>query len=97
MMRDELVYRKELRLMDEFTVDFEVVGLSDDGVRFRVRNTFRNIANDELAAVISEGVWFDLEIRRPRVPPPDIDNLMRALQRSNDFAKIPSQNSQKTA
>ncbi len=32
VMRDELVYRKELRLMDEFTVDFQLVGLSEDGV-----------------------------------------------------------------
>ena len=31
VMRDELVYRKELRLMDEFTVDFQLVGLSEDG------------------------------------------------------------------
>src|SRR5579872_6937429 len=28
VVRDELVYRKELRLMDEFKVDFELVGIS---------------------------------------------------------------------
>ena len=95
MTRDELVYRKELRLMDEFTVGFEVAGLSVDGTRFRVRNTFQNTANEVAATVTSEGVWFDLEQRRPRVPPPDLDNLMRALQRSNDFAEIPFKNSPK--
>ena len=60
VVRDELVYRKELRLLDEFTVDFELAGLSAEGVRFRVRNTFRNVANEVAAAVTSEGVWFDL-------------------------------------
>jgi acyl-CoA thioester hydrolase len=90
VVRDELVYLKELRLMDEFTVDYELVGISDDGVKFRVRNTFRNAPNDVAAAVTSEGVWFDLERRRPRVPPPDLDRLMRSLQRSKDFAEIPS-------
>ncbi|MDA4111296.1 MAG: thioesterase family protein [Thaumarchaeota archaeon] len=91
--RDELVYRKELRLMDEFTVDFELVGLSDDGGRFRVRNTFRNSTKNVAAAVTSDGVWFDLEHRRPRAPPMELDALMRALQRSTDFAGIPSRTS----
>ncbi|MFI5419563.1 MAG: acyl-CoA thioesterase [Nitrososphaerales archaeon] len=93
VVRDELVYRKELRLMDEFTVDYESVGLSADGVQFRVRNTFRNATSEIAAAVTSEGVWFDLERRRPRVPPAEIDNLMRALQKSKDFTEMPSKNS----
>jgi acyl-CoA thioester hydrolase len=97
VVRDELVYRKELRLMDEFKVDFELAGLSVDGVRFRVRNTFRNTANEVAAAVTSEGVWLDLERRRPRVPPPDLDGLMRALRRADDFAEITSNNHSQTA
>jgi acyl-CoA thioester hydrolase len=86
--RDELVYRKELRLLEEFTVDFELVGISADGVRWRVRNTFRDKANDVAATVTSEGVWFDLERRRPRAPPPELDGLMRSLRRGEDFTEI---------
>lgn len=86
--RDELTYRRELRLMDEFTVDLELVGISDDGTRFRVRNTFRNSLQDVSASVTSDGVWFDLETRRPRVPPSDLDGLMRALQHTNDFETL---------
>jgi len=96
IVRDELVYRKELRLMEDFRVDFEAAGLSQDGARFRVRNTFRNSANDISAVVTSDGVWFDLERRKPRIPPQDLDNLMRALQRTNDFAIIPLKNSSET-
>jgi acyl-CoA thioester hydrolase len=92
VVRDELVYRKELRLLDEFTVDFELAGISQDGVRFRVRNTFRNAKNEVAAAVTSEGVWFDLERRRPRAPPPELDELMRALRHTNDFEEIPAKN-----
>jgi acyl-CoA thioester hydrolase len=90
IVRDELFYRKELRLMDEFKVDFEAVGASQDGVRFRVRNTFRNTLDEVLATVTSEGVWFDLEKRRPRTPPSDLESLMRNLKRSNDYGEIPS-------
>ena len=87
--RDELIYRKELRLMDEFAVDLELVGISKNGIRFRLRNAFRTAVGDVAASVTSVGVWFDLEHRRPRVPPPDIDNLMRALWHAKDFAEIP--------
>ena len=90
LAHDDLVYRRELRLMDEFTVDLELVGISADGVRFRLRNTFWNSANEVAAIMTSDGVWFDLEHRRPRVPPKDIDDLMRALPRASDFAEIPS-------
>jgi len=89
VVRDELTYRKELRLMDEFVVDLELVGISGDGIRFRVRNTFRNASEDVAASVTSEGVWFDLEHRRPRTPPPDLDKLMRVLWRAKDFTEIP--------
>jgi len=96
IVRDELVYRKELRLMEDFRVDFEAAGLSRDGVRFRIRNTFRNSANDVSAVLTSDGVWFDLERRKPRTPPQDLHNLMQALQRTNDFAEIPLKNSSET-
>jgi len=89
VVRDELTYRRELRLMDEFVVDFELVGLSENGTRFKVRNTFRTPSDDVAASVASEGVWFDLERRRPRIPPLDLDKLMRALWRAGDFAEIP--------
>ena len=88
MARDELVYRIELRLMDEFTVDLELVGLSANGSRFKVRNAFRTISEVVAASVTSEGVWFDLERRRPRIPPSDLDALMRALRHAKDFAEI---------
>ena len=93
VVRDELVYKKELRLLDEFRVDFELAGISQDGVRFRVRNTFRNAAGEVAAAVTSEGVWFDLERRRPRAPPPELDELMRALRHTNDFEEMQGKNS----
>ena len=96
LTHDDLVYRKELRLMDEFTVDLELVGISADGVRFRLRNTFRNSANEVAAIMTSDGVWFDLERRRPRAPPKDMDDLVRNLRRASDFAEIPSRAPQET-
>lgn len=89
ILRDELVYRKELRLLQEFTVDLQMVGLSPDGGRFRIQNTFRNSAGEVTAIVTSEGLWFDLVNRRPRAPPPDLDLAQRAFPRGDPFVELP--------
>jgi acyl-CoA thioester hydrolase len=89
ILRDELVYRKELRLLDEFTVDLEAFGLSSDGTRFDLGNTFR-IGEDVVAAVVrSEGLWFDLDKRRPRAPPPELDAVERKMPRGEGFRELP--------
>lgn len=36
-LKGELIYKKELRLMEEFKVDFVAAGLSQDGTRYRVK------------------------------------------------------------
>lgn len=90
ILRDELVYRKELRLMDEYSVDLEFFGISFDGTRFDVGNTFRT-ASDEIAAIVrSQGLWFDLETRRPRIPPPELNAVQRRLPHGDGFKEIPA-------
>jgi acyl-CoA thioester hydrolase len=89
ILRDELVYRKELRLLDEFTVDLEVFGLSPDGTRFELGNTFRTLEDVVAAVVRSEGLWFDLDKRRPRAPPPELDAVEREMPRGEGFKELP--------
>jgi acyl-CoA thioester hydrolase len=90
IVEDELVYRKELRMLDEFTVDLEALGFSSDGSRFEVRNTFRTPSGEVAAVITSKGVWFDLDKRRPRVPPPELDAVQHQMSRSPTFREIPS-------
>jgi acyl-CoA thioester hydrolase len=88
ILREELVYRKELRLLDEFTVDLEAFGFSPDGTRFDLSNTFRS-SDDRVAAVVrSEGLWFDLDQRRPRTPLPELDAICRTMPRGEGFKEL---------
>lgn len=89
IVRDELVYRKELRLLEEFTVDLEALGLSSDGARFELGNTFHNLAGELVASVNSGGTWFDLDRRRPRAPSADLDAVQRKMHRSDRFKELP--------
>lgn len=90
IVRDELSYRRELRLGDSFSVDLRARGLSVDGSRFIIENRFSIDVGDIVAVVVSEGVWFDLEQRKPRVPPPDLEAAVRLIPRANGFLEIPA-------
>lgn len=89
VQREELVYRKELRLLQDFTVDLQLAGLSPDGVRFRVNHAFRNSSRELVATVSSAGLWFDLEQRRRCAPPPDLDTVQRQAPRADLFSDLP--------
>lgn len=90
IVRDELVYRKELLLLEEFVVELRVAGFSADDVRFLIENTFRNAAGDVAAVVTSEGLWFDLDRRHPRTPPAELAAAFRAAPRTESFRELPA-------
>ena len=91
--RDELDYRRELRLLEQFRVTLVAAGLSEDGSRFRLRNEFFNMSGDRVARVTSTGGWLDLERRKLATPPADLRIAMEALTRADDFEVLPSSRS----
>jgi acyl-CoA thioester hydrolase len=91
IMRDELEYRAEMRLLEAGTVDLQLAGLSADTSRFRLRNTFRRDRDGKpVAAVTSLGAWFDLTSRKPTAAPDDLAVVLRALARADDYSELPS-------
>lgn len=91
IMKDELEYFRELRLLDEFRVTLCVAGLADDGSRFRLRNEFWRPTGDQLVArVTSSGGWLDLDARKLVAPPDELLAAIRLLPRSDDFASLAS-------
>jgi acyl-CoA thioester hydrolase len=88
--RDVIQYREEIRLQEELTVSLELAGISPDGSRFRLRNTFVK-ANDRIAAVVtSDAGWLSLERRRLVVPPKELCSAMKRLSRTDDYEDLPS-------
>jgi acyl-CoA thioester hydrolase len=90
VFRDEIDYHRELRMMERFTVRLELVGLSGDMRRFRLRNTFLRPDGEVSAVVTSTGGWFDLRERRLRPPPESLRNAIDMMPRAPDYAEIPS-------
>lgn len=90
VMKDELRYFSEFRMMEPVVVRLELAGMSDDGSRFRVRNDLCK-ANGALAArVTSDAGWLDLKARKLVLPPEGLHKLMLSLSRTEDFEVLRS-------
>ena len=85
ILEDRLVYTREIRLLESFTVDFQSVASAADGRRFKVRNRFTTVSRGLCATVDSIGLWFDLAARRPVAPPDELRAAFSGLARSEDF------------
>jgi acyl-CoA thioester hydrolase len=89
-MKDEIEYLREVRILEQFDVTLSLAGCSEDGSRFALRNEFR-LSDGRLAArVTSQGGWLDLAHRKLIAPPEALLQSMRRLDRTTDFAVLPS-------
>ena len=90
ILRDELDYWRELKLLDPVQVELLAAGSSEDGSHFRLRNDFSTAEGRPVARVVSTGGWLDLNARRLVAPPPELLTLMRAIRPADDFATLES-------
>jgi acyl-CoA thioester hydrolase len=82
---DELSYTAELTLLAEFQLTLVLAGLSVDGRKFILRNTFVKDDGRIAATVTSTGGWLDLTSRKLTTPPSGLHETLAALTRTHDF------------
>jgi acyl-CoA thioester hydrolase len=90
IMKDELEYFKELKLLEEVSVSLELAGLSEDGTRVRLRNVFTRTDGKIAAKVTSTLGWLDLASRRLVAPPEKLLSVLTMLERAEDFSVLTS-------
>lgn len=88
IVRDELEYFKEMRLLESIRVNLRLAGLSPDASRFRLRNEFFRENGKMVARVTSTGAWLDLVGRRTTAPPEELARVLRGLTRTDDFREM---------
>jgi acyl-CoA thioester hydrolase len=88
VLKDEVEYFRELRLLQPVIVGIELAGLNADGSRFSIRNGFLTEEGKLVARVTSAGGWMDLEARRLALPPEPLRRVLESLSRAEDFAEI---------
>ena len=87
-VRDEILYLKEIQLMEQFKVSLQLDGLSEDQSKMRLINIFINEKSAVFGKVTSDGVWFNLHQRKVMPPPEEIKELMLKLPRSETYCII---------
>jgi acyl-CoA thioester hydrolase len=90
VMRDEIEYFRELRLLERVKITLTLAGASDDGTRFRLRNDYYREDGQLAARLTSTGGWLDLTSRKLTSPPAQLFEVMGRLARSEDFEELPS-------
>lgn len=89
ILRDELVYAREVGLLESIQVSLEIAGLAPDGSRFRIRNVFTRADGRLAATVNSDGGWLNLDSRKLVQPPLDLLRALELLPRTEDFVELP--------
>lgn len=90
VMKDEIVYYKELRLLEDLEVHQLVAGISEDGSRFRFKNDFYRPDGKKAASVTTTAGWLDLNKRVLVTPPPKLFEAMQRLAKTKDFETLPN-------
>jgi acyl-CoA thioester hydrolase len=89
ILKDELEYYKEVRLLEPLRITLAIAGLSEDGGRFSMRNEFWRPEGKLAAKVNSFAGWLDLSVRRLVAPPEALLAALRSLPRTEDFQMLP--------
>jgi acyl-CoA thioester hydrolase len=90
IMKDEIEYFREVRLLQEIRVSLALSGLAPDGSRFMLRNEIAHADGARCAVVTSTGGWLDLNARKLIVPPEPLRRAMEALPRIEGFREMKS-------
>lgn len=90
VQRDEVEYFRELLLLEPFTVNLALAGMSGDASRFRIRNEFFRVDGKTAARVTTQGGWLNLELRKLTAPPPELVDVFSSLTRTEDFQEMDS-------
>lgn len=88
ILRDQLEYFREIRMLEEMRVTLESAGLSEDGSRFRLVNQFFRTEGKLVARVTSDGGWLSLDTRKIIPAPDELRRLMEQIHRTDDFAML---------
>ncbi len=90
VMKDEVEYFKEVRILQPLRVTLLLAGLAEDGSRFSIRNEIWREDGKLSARVTSTGGWLDLTTRKLITPPEGVLAALRSLARTEDFQVLAS-------
>jgi acyl-CoA thioester hydrolase len=88
LFREEAIFKREILLEDNITINVELVKTTEDCGRWSLRHHFYK-QGDTLAAILNvDGAWIDLTKRKLATPNDFIRNIFENFPKSSDFELI---------
>jgi acyl-CoA thioester hydrolase len=88
LFREEAIFKREIRLEDQISLDVAVVKSTSDFSRWSLRHHFIK-GDGTLAAILNiDGAWMDLIKRKLTVPPELVRQIFDAFPRANEYEVI---------
>ena len=64
LFREECIFRKEIRLGDEVTINVELLKAREDFSRWSIQHQFIKNGDQLAATLIVDGAWIDTKLRK---------------------------------
>jgi acyl-CoA thioester hydrolase len=88
LLREEIDYFRECHLGEEVSVTFSILGLSEDGARFKMAHDLWKPNGKQAARVVVVGGWMDLTARRLAPPPAALREALEKAPRGGPFETL---------
>lgn len=86
LFREECVFRKEIRIGQDISIEAKMAKLNADASRWTIRHLFLNTENKVCATLTLDGTWLDTSTRKLLNPIPDIiQQVMHSFPKTEDF------------
>lgn len=82
-------FLREVRLGETITLNFQLAGISETGIRWRIRHNFFKANGKKAVLLTLEGTIIHLKTRQPIAPTPEILAAFQDAPRSPDFEIMP--------
>lgn len=85
LFHEETEFRRELSLMENFTIDCELVAMRRNGKLWAIQHHIKKHSGKTSAVIKVRGGWIDLQQRKIVAPPEELLKAAETFPRTEDF------------
>ena len=85
LFREEAIYKREVKMEDQITIDVELVTTTPDYSRWSLRHNFTKQDGTIVAILNMDGAWMDIEKRKLTIPNQLIQTIFNDFPKASDF------------
>src|SRR5688572_26058745 len=88
IFREECIFRREIKLGDEVTINVQLLKAREDLSRWSIQHQFIKYGDQLAATLIVDGAWIDTELRKLTVIPKDAQEAFAKMPKAENFEWI---------